>query len=289
MRKKGIDVSKYQGSIDFEAVHNDGIDFVIPRTGYAKTYLDPMFMENVRRIKNVPGLLIPAVYHFSYALSVADAKAEAQAVVGYCQKAGLDDVIIFYDFEGDSIRYANDCGVMIDKAKVCAFTMAFCDEVQRLGYRAGVYFNMHYYKKYYSEKVLSKYIKWLADWTGDPDIKCEYHQTSESGIVKGIKGPVDTNYFYGESSNDTLSVAVAAHNCMIGKYGNGNDRKKTVEYLGVHYPDVQYLVNELCRVRDAVIDGKYGNGDIRIAKLTEAGYDAKNIQQYVNDELKKQS
>ena len=79
MNPNGIDVSKWQGSIDWQKVENDGVDFAIIRKGYGKespTKIDKKFDENYRNAKSV-GIPV-GVYHYSYADSVEDARKEEQ-------------------------------------------------------------------------------------------------------------------------------------------------------------------------------------------------------------------
>ena len=194
--KKGIDVSSWQGNIDFTKVKNDGVEFVILRSGYGWYNEDDKFVDNVNKSK-AAGLPIKGVYHFSYALNVEQAKIEARSCVEHVKKAGLDtDTIIFFDFEYDTIRYANDNGVKLTRTECNAHTKAFCEEVESLGYRAGVYYNIDYYNNWFDHDLLDKYVKWLADWTGGADYKCDFHQYTSKGSVNGITGNVDMNYYF---------------------------------------------------------------------------------------------
>ena len=74
--KKGIDISKWNGKIDFMQVKKSGVDFVIIREGYRKQ-IDPRFLEYVEESKKA-GLAVLGIYHFLYTRSVEDAILEAQ-------------------------------------------------------------------------------------------------------------------------------------------------------------------------------------------------------------------
>lgn len=193
--KKGIDISYYQGNVDFDAVKRSGIEFVILREGYRNT-IDAKFLEYVRECK-AADLPIFAVYHFSYALNEAEAKQEASFCISNMKKAGLGkDVEVFFDFEYDTVKKAASKGVLLNRPECNKHTLTFCEEVKRLGYTPGVYTNLDYYKNWYDKSVLSKYKVWLADYTGGPDYDCQLQQYSSKGSISGIKGNVDLNYLY---------------------------------------------------------------------------------------------
>ena len=97
--KKGIDISYFQGNVDFNKVKADGIDFIIPRDGYGKSTKDSKFSQYVADAIKA-GIEVPGIYHFSYALSEDDARNEARQAVKYAQEAGLPkETIIFFDLQ----------------------------------------------------------------------------------------------------------------------------------------------------------------------------------------------
>ena len=84
--KKGIDISYFQGNVDFNKVKADGIDFIIPRDGYGKSTKDSKFSQYVADAIKA-GIEVPGIYHFSYALSEDDARNDARQAVKYAQIA----------------------------------------------------------------------------------------------------------------------------------------------------------------------------------------------------------
>ena len=195
--KKGMDISYYQGNVDFALVKANGTEFVIIREGYRNT-TDPKFSEYVQQAK-AAGIVILGVYHFSYALNEEQAKEEARFCIENMKKAGLgSDTYVFYDFEYDTVKKAATSGVLLNRSECNAHTLAFCEEVKKLGYVPGVYTNLDYYKNWYDVGVLAKYHVWLADYSGTPDYHCLVQQYTSKGSVPGIKGNVDLDYFYGE-------------------------------------------------------------------------------------------
>lgn len=240
MKKKGIDISKWQEKVDFSKVKKE-VEFVILREGYRKQ-VDPRFMEYVQGCKN-NGIPIVGVYHFCYATSEAGAVEEAKACIANIEKAGLDkkDIVVFFDFEYDTVKQAKDKGVTLGKKQCIAFTRAFCDYVEAQGYTAGVYSNLDYYKNMYDKETIAKYIYWLADYTGAPDVDCTYHQYTSSGKVSGINGNVDMNYFYGEEKEKepegvTAKDVLAVMESWVGKSRAKGTHKDIIDLYNSHTP-----------------------------------------------------
>ena len=200
--KKGIDISKWNEKIDFIQVKKSGVDFVIIREGYRKQ-IDPRFLEYVDESKKA-GLIVLGIYHFLYTRSVDDAILEAQSAISNAKKAGLkpDEIIIFSDYEYDTVDDAKEAGIILTKGDCNAHVQAFCAEVTRLGYKAGIYTNLDYYRHYYTAETISLYPIWLADYTDGPDFSCIVQQYTSKGSVPGISGNVDMNYYYGDFKID---------------------------------------------------------------------------------------
>lgn len=308
--KKGIDISYFQGNIDFKKVKADGIDFIIPRCGYGKSNKDSKFSEYVAGAL-AAGIEVPGIYHFSYALNEENAREEARQAVKFAQEAGLPkETIIFFDLEYDSVDYAKRYAVNLDKARCIAHTNAFCQEVQNHGYRTGIYANHDYLNRMYDDATIKKYIFWYANWNGGktPSVKCAFHQWSEKGRVNGINGNVDMDYYYGGAEAPVKEpmtpeeIDKVAKEVLDGKYGNGNERRSKLSLAGYDYKAVQKRVNELVEKEvitplkpiepipkftteemvQKVINGEYGNGDERKQKLEAEGYDYRKIQNAVN-------
>lgn len=317
---KGIDVSYFQGNIDWTKVAKDGIEFAIPRIGYGKGTVDSKFKTYVKGAL-AAGIKIPGAYYFSYALTADDAKKEGEFAAKTCLEAGLPkSTIIFFDLEYDSVNYAKNKGVTIDANLCIAMTTAFCKAVEDAGFSSGVYCNVDYYKNYYlNGKGLPKTsCFWLANWGGKALYNCDFHQTSEKGKVNGISGNVDL---------DTALIALAdtpveekpepkevtdeiVEAVIAGKYGNGAVRKNKLTKEGYNYEAVKAAVNaklaekkkeeaattpspapaEKNEVTAAlvldIIAGKYGNGEDRKLRLTAEGYDYDEAQSKVNDYLR---
>ena len=190
MKYKGIDVSKWQGDIDYKKASNN-IDFVIIRIGYGKyeSQKDPYFERNYEGFKNQN---IPiGVYHYSYAKSVDDAKKEAEVVIKWLNNRSLN-LPVYYDIEDKS-------QINLGKKTLTNMCEAFCDRIEKEGYWAGIYANKYFYTTYLDYKKLEdKYTIWVAQYNKQNTYKGKYDlwQYTSSGKVLGISGNVDMDYLY---------------------------------------------------------------------------------------------
>lgn len=216
--KTGIDVSKWQGTINWAAAKND-IGFAILRAGYGQNNIDETFKRNADECTR---LGIPfGVYWFSYAYNVDRAKREAQYCIEAVKRYKLDYPIAF-DFEYDSVNYAAKHGVTITKQLASDMTRAFCEEIRAAGYTPVVYANPDYLSRYFDADIASRYDIWLAQWPKNPDVnnpsrECAMWQYSNSGSVSGINGRVDMNVCYKDyEEDDDMTVERFAE--LMGEY-----------------------------------------------------------------------
>lgn len=191
---KGMDISYWQGNVDFKKVAADGIKFAVLRDGYRKT-LDSRFVEYVKGCQQ-NGIYVMA-YHFIYT-DGATPKQNAQSSYDNLKKAGLDPTKtwIAADLEYDTwTKNGEKC----TKAKCTQYTKEYLDALKALGCnKLFIYANQDYYKNYYDWSQL-KYPIWLADYEGDPNYDCVMQQYSSSGKVNGISGKVDMDWLFDES------------------------------------------------------------------------------------------
>ena len=192
----GIDVSKHQGSIDWQKVKNDGIQFAIIRAGYGKfaSQEDPEFADN---IQNAYKAGIPAgVYWYSYAGSVADAEKEADVCLQVIKPfKALITLPVFFDqeYEPDILTLNNR-----QRTDCC---LAFIKKIQAARYQPGMYASYDWFKNKIYRAELLDYPAWVAQYAS----KCQYTdknlymwQYSSTGKVNGISGNVDQNEGYFE-------------------------------------------------------------------------------------------
>lgn len=187
---KGIDVSKYQGTIDWEKVKGDGIKFAILRAGFGKliTQKDPKFEEYYNGAKSV-GLPVGA-YWYSYATSVEEAKQEAKTLLEVI-KGKQFEYPIYYDVE--EMDQFN-----LGKEVVSNIIKAFLEEVESAGYYVGLYMSTSYLNNFVNDDVKKRYTIWCAHYNVDaPGYKdCGIWQYSCKGKINGITGDVDLDEAY---------------------------------------------------------------------------------------------
>lgn len=196
MDYKGIDISQWQGNVDWQKVKQSGIQFAILRDGYGRTE-DPRFRQYVTGATKA-GMPIRGTYHFIYSLTEAQAIEEAECAVRFVKEAGLpDDTYIFCDFEYDTERYMRVHGVTPTKDLCTRLTRAFCKRIIERGYRTGIYLNQDYSTRMYTADIQKAFQLWLADYEDPEAFACLVRQYSSSGAVNGIAGNVDMDIWHG--------------------------------------------------------------------------------------------
>ena len=193
--KRGIDVSKWNGSIDWNAVKNSGIEYVIIRCGYRGSSQgalieDPKYKTNIQGAINA-GLKV-GVYFFTQAISEAEAVEEASMVLELVKNYKIT-YPIFLDVEASGGRADS-----IDKATRTAVCKAFCQTIRSGGYTAGVYANKSWLTEKIDASALGSYKIWLAQYADKPTYSGRYDiwQYQSTGKVSGINGDVDMNWSY---------------------------------------------------------------------------------------------
>lgn len=197
--KKGIDVSQWQGTIDWDKVKAAGVKFAMIRAGYGQNNIDTQFARNISECNRVG---IPCgIYWFSYAYTEAMAIREAEYALAAVEPYKLDYPIAF-DWEGDSANYAAKNGVTVTKMLVSAMARAFCKRLEQAKYYAMVYTNPSYLSNYFDADIPKQYDIWLAQWPSKPNLDSKPAQAggiwqyTSSGSVNGISGRVDMNAAY---------------------------------------------------------------------------------------------
>ena len=197
--KQGIDVSKWQGEVDWAKVKAAGVDFAMLRAGYGQGTADSEFAKNAAGCE-AAGLPY-GVYWFSYAYSAETAAAEAAACLKAIEGRKISYPVAF-DFEGDSVEYAEKRGVNVTKELVSSMARAFCSAVEAAGRYAMVYTNPNFLSRYFDGEIPRKYDIWLAQWPSQPDPASPpaaaggMWQYSSAGSVPGISGRVDLDAAY---------------------------------------------------------------------------------------------
>lgn len=189
--KIGIDVSKWQGEIDFDKLKSAKVEFMMIRVGTQKDFekdsrIDEYFKRNIEEAKRV-GIPV-GVYYFTYASSIKEAKEQAQWLKKQIAKYEIEYPVVF---DWESFKYFNNLNLSLYDLN--QIVRAFYDEL------GNEYNPMHYSSKYYLEHVWElDYPVWLAHYTKKTDYKGEYRmwQLADTGRVAGIRGDVDINVEY---------------------------------------------------------------------------------------------
>ena len=199
----GIDVSKWNGDINWAQVKKAGIQFVVIRAGYGYT-IDKKFKRNIEGA--IENNIHIGIYWFSYArtadMAIEEARVCASVIEPYKDKI---DLPVFFDFEYDSVVCARRHGVSISRTLATEMADAFCTTVKDYGYEAGIYTNLDFSNNYFTQSVLERWKVWIAQWTKTNTYKKTDYvmwQYSSRGYVKGIDGYVDMNYYYGDKDDN---------------------------------------------------------------------------------------
>lgn len=274
----GIDVSQWQGDIDFNAVKRSGVDFVIIRAGYGMfaSQIDPKFNTNYKRAKEA-GLDV-GVYWYSYAKSVSEAIFEADTCINAI-KGKTFEYPIYFDLEEPS---------QFNKGKAfCdAITCAFCARLEKAGYFAGLYISRSPLQTYISVDVANRYALWVAEYGS----KLNYNkpvgiwQYSSKGVKPGINGEVDLDISYVDYPTIIKSKGLNGFPKSI------NGSKKFLDTTGAKLGDSNSTVYAFkCMLQLAYLAGLisvklddnsvYGKGTLKaVNALQESyGYDANGI------------
>lgn len=189
----GIDVSEHNGVVNWPAAKKAGIGFAVIRTGYGTSHTDYQWKNN---IEGALAQGIPVgIYHFSYALTAAGAKAEADFVLSLLAPyKGKITLPVFFDFEYDTVDYAKKQGVTLGASAFNAHTVAFCERIKSAGYTAGTYYNLDYLRRYVDMDTISGYVRWYAQYSSTPSASGhDIWQYSSSYTIPGCSGRFDVN------------------------------------------------------------------------------------------------
>ena len=260
----GIDVSVYQGNIDWNKV-KPYIEFAILRLGFGGDFKNQDDKQFERNAKECERLGIPyAVYLYSYAKTEQAIGSE----IGHTLRliSGHKPFCVYIDMEDNSTNH-------LGKSTLTKFALTFCKSITEHGYKAGVYANQYWFTTYLdAAKIHSQgYSIWCAKYAEtEPKINAPFDiwQYSSKGKLPGIPSQgLDMNYMY----KDIRNISKPATTKPTTTAPAETTKKKTAKELA-----------------ELIIAGKYGDGDTRIKKLTAEGYTKAEIQaaqKIVNEKL----
>lgn len=216
MSYKGIDVSKYQTSINWDAVKANGIEFAIIKCASGDNIPsqdDPYFLENVAGCEEVG--MPYGIYLYSYATNDNQRQSEIDHVLRLLQNCN-PTYPVYLDLEDKS-----QLGMGIDW--ITDYAVQFCEAISNAGYKAGIYANQDWLTNYIYTSRLNDYEIWIANFGNNDgnipelnyDGQYQIHQYTSNGYVSGINGRVDMNICYYDYE-DKPDIRYKAHLQDIG-------------------------------------------------------------------------
>ena len=238
---RGIDVSNHQGTVDWNKVKAAGIDFAILKVGPVYGKPDDSFERNAAECER---LGIPyGVYYYSYARSVEDANKEADRTLAWLG-GHHPSLPVYYDLEDNYILQDPN----FSKDKLAQIAQTFCNRMEAVGFKSGIYANLNWLNNYLDSPSLSGYDHWVAqyNWRCDYAGSYSFWQYSSSGNVPGVNGRCDMNYCFNGSflnlDDSKMHIQYEAHVSNIGWMSSKRDgstagttgQSKSVEDLKVN-------------------------------------------------------
>ena len=240
MEIKGIDVSAWQGKIDWKTVADYGMGFAILRITEASNVVDSQFENNLAGCNkyNIP----VGVYKYSYAMTIAEIQREARKVVSTLNGRRIQ-FPVFLDLEYNNQR-------SLGSESVHKMADAFREIVEAAGYKFAIYCNVDWYENVICSH-LKKYDFWIARYPANDDGWLQERLRPDFGVgwqysskakIPGISGTVDRNVFYKDYSEETekkeeTTVNKLQEHTKLGDYyaNNGGAKpyleKKSNAYL----------------------------------------------------------
>ena len=192
----GIDVSAFQGKIDWKKVKDSGIEFAIIRLGY-RGYESGKLVEDEYAKANLKGAreagLKVGAYFFSQALNIRETDEEIRYMLKILGNAELDmPIVLDWEIPASNARTRN-----MDAQTLTDIQRHFCGQMRDKGYQPMIYFNWYQSEHLYSLHDLEEYPFWLALYQDRMTYpwKVEMWQYSDKGRVPGIQGNVDLNVY----------------------------------------------------------------------------------------------
>ena len=227
---KGIDVSQWNGNINWAKVAKSDVDYAIIRVGYGDNYT---YQDDTYFKKNVQGCIdnkIPfGVYIYSYAVNTTMAKSEANHVLRLINGLKLD-FPVYFDMEDNSQLNGTNSSTRGSIAKT------FCNAITAKGYKVGIYANLNWWNNYLTDKAFnnSKWYKWVAQYNSQCDYKGTYQmwQSTSSGVIDGVSsacGTFDFNFWFGKTITSSYAQPVKLSNSSytFKYYGEELSKKLT--------------------------------------------------------------
>lgn len=247
-----IDVSEFNGAISWHKVAKS-CDGAIIRAGYrgygqGTLVTDKKFKTNIEAAQ-AAGVNI-GVYFVTQAISEVEARLEARYTIGLIKGYKLT-LPIFIDSEDANKGAGRADSGKLSRNKRTAILKAFCEEIQKEGYAAGIYASEYWLNNLCDISKFKNIYLWVAKYsTHEPSIEWDAWQYTSAGRIDGVIGNVDISDFKNISINKPTIKPTKKTNdeiadeVLAGKWGNGKERKAKLEAAGYNYNKIQAKVNE---------------------------------------------
>lgn len=221
---KGIDVSSYQGIIDWKQVKESGCEYAIIRLGIGD---DVLHQDDNQLINNIRGCEENKIPYGFYLVSYATKSTGSESVESEIEHTkrlvqGTNPFCIFYDMEIENTIY-------LGKNTLTTFAIEYCEAMKKLGYQVGIYANKNWFTNYLDYNLLKSrnYKIWLAQYgVEQPGLECDIWQYSDKGIIPGIpSNTTDLNIMYNDfndSREDTTPIIDNSVNVFYRVKTNAN-------------------------------------------------------------------
>lgn len=240
---KVVDISHYNGTVNFNRLKAaaEGVIVRLGYRGYSKGALvtDGNYLDNMKKA-TAAGFKV-GVYFVTQAISEEEAREEARYTLERA-KEFYPYFPIFIDTEnGNAAKTGRADEGKLTAAKRTAIIKAFCEEIEKGGYKAGIYASESWFKDNLQLNPLSKYYLWVAKYSKNkPAIKYNAWQYTAQGRVEGITGYCDvSDFIIPKLTNNQVVDEVIA-----GLWGNGAERKIRLAAAGYNANEIQSLVNK---------------------------------------------
>lgn len=220
----GIDVSKYQGGINWGAVPSSGVSYTFIKVGSTKSGVDPAFAANVAGAQAAG--IRTGVYIYSYATSVEAAVNEANLVLQWIEGYNINFPVAF------DIEDKTQAG--LDANTITAMCNAFGDVIASAGYHPIIYTGANFYRGHMTPAL--HHDIWIAQYGSSCGIPGHaIWQSSSDGSIAGVSGRVDINYMYKDYHNLIIPVGFAQRGGYTLFYNNYRIQFGWVDFNGARY------------------------------------------------------
>ena len=244
---KGIDVSSFQGNIDWEKVRTAGKQFAMIRDGYGR-YLDQKDKRFEANYAGAKAAGIPVgAYHYSYATDVDGAKKEAEVCMKFIEGKRFEYPIA-YDVEDPK-----QAG--LSKSALTNIARTFCETLEKNGWYVCIYASLSWLNNKLDMQALRNYDVWLAHWAAAPGYNGAFGmwQSSSTGRVNGISGNVDLDTAYKNYENIMKKNGLNGYKVD----GSGGEIKELMAGDRVTLKNAPLFISATAKIKSRTLSGVY--------------------------------